>query len=115
LQNLITNAIKFRKKDVAPRINVQAVQANGHWQFTVADNGIGIDPKHNERIFAIFQRLHTRSEYEGSGIGLSNCKKIAELHGGKIWVESRVGEGSHFHFTIKNIKTPEMILEEVLD
>jgi len=101
IQNLITNAIKFRKKDTPPQIMIYAIRKEEHWQFSVKDNGIGIDPKHSERIFVIFQRLHTRSEYEGSGIGLSNCRKIAELHGGKIWVESKPGEGSNFSFTIK--------------
>jgi len=101
LQNLITNSIKFRKKDTPLQIHVQATKKEEHWEFSVRDNGIGIDPKHSERIFVIFQRLHTRTEYEGSGIGLSNCRKIAELHGGKIWVNSQPGEGSTFSFTVK--------------
>jgi ligand-binding sensor domain-containing protein/signal transduction histidine kinase len=103
-QNLIVNAIKFRKNDTAPRIKVGAKQREGGWQFMVRDNGIGIDPQHADRIFVIFQRLHTRNEYEGSGIGLSHCKKIAELHKGTIWVESTPGEGSSFYFTVKEMK-----------
>jgi light-regulated signal transduction histidine kinase (bacteriophytochrome) len=99
-QNLIINAVKFRKKDVEPQIKISAEQINNHWEFSFADNGIGIEKKHNEKIFQIFQRLHTRSEYEGSGIGLAHCKKIAELHKGKIWVESESGVGATFYFTI---------------
>ena len=106
-QNLIINAIKFRKKDVEPMIEIVAEQQNGSWKFLIKDNGIGIDPQQTDRIFVIFQRLHTRSEYEGSGIGLSNCKKIAELHKGKIWVESAPGEGSSFFFTIKEQFGPQ--------
>ena len=100
-QNLIINAIKFRKPDTVPQIKILANKTSGHWHFSFADNGIGIDKKHNERIFIIFQRLHTRSEYQGSGIGLSHCKKIVELHHGRIWVDSGPGEGSVFHFTIR--------------
>ncbi|HEV8082993.1 MAG TPA: two-component regulator propeller domain-containing protein [Chitinophagaceae bacterium] len=99
-QNLITNAIKFRKKETPSIINISVQKNESTWQFQFKDNGIGIDEKYNEKIFVIFQRLHTQAEYEGSGIGLSHCKKIVELHKGKIWVESRVGEGSIFSFTI---------------
>jgi PAS domain S-box-containing protein len=99
-QNLIINAIKFRKKNTTPQIKISAENTRGYWQFAFADNGIGIQEKHNERIFVIFQRLHNRSEYEGSGIGLSHCKKIVELHHGRIWVESALGKGSTFYFTI---------------
>jgi signal transduction histidine kinase/streptogramin lyase len=102
-QNLIINAIKFRKKDNTPKIEIGAEKKNDLWQFVVKDNGIGIDPNQSERIFMIFQRLHSRNEYEGSGIGLSHCKKIAELHKGKIWVESAPGDGSRFYFTIADL------------
>ena len=105
-QNLVINAIKFRKKDVAPQITINAIQVDGDWQFAFRDNGIGIARENNEKIFHIFQRLHTRTEYEGSGIGLSHCKKIVELHHGKIWVESAPGEGSAFYFTIPENHSP---------
>ncbi len=99
-QNLVINAIKFRAPGRQPHVIVGVTTVNGYWQFSFADNGIGIDKAHNDRIFVIFQRLHTRSEYQGSGIGLSHCKKIVELHHGKIWVESTPGKGSTFFFTI---------------
>jgi signal transduction histidine kinase len=99
-QNLVSNSIKFRKPGIQPVLHIDAVQANGFWQFSVRDNGIGIEDQYLERIFVIFQRLHNRSMYDGSGIGLAHCKKIAELHGGKIWVESEPGKGSTFYFTI---------------
>jgi hypothetical protein len=101
-QNLISNSIKFRKADHPPAIDIGSIRENGHWTFFVQDNGIGIDTQFLERIFIIFQRLHTRSEYEGSGIGLAHCKKIVELHGGRIWAESIPGKGSRFFFTIGN-------------
>jgi len=99
-QNLVMNAIKFCKADVIPQIKITVLEKHGFWEFICKDNGIGIEEQHKERIFIIFQRLHTRTEYQGSGIGLSHCKKIVELHGGKIWVESVPGEGSTFNFTM---------------
>jgi PAS domain S-box-containing protein len=99
-QNLVSNSIKFRKPGITPELHIDAKQINGYWQFSVKDNGIGIEDQYLERIFVIFQRLHNRSTYDGSGIGLAHCKKIAELHGGKIWVQSEPGVGSTFYFTI---------------
>jgi light-regulated signal transduction histidine kinase (bacteriophytochrome) len=98
-QNLIGNAIKFRKQE-PPMISVRAERAGECWIFSVTDNGIGVAPEHAEGIFAVFQRLHTRSEYPGNGIGLAICKKIVEQQGGRIWVESQVGQGSTLKFTL---------------
>jgi PAS domain S-box-containing protein len=98
-QNLLSNAIKFCGKDI-PRVHVSAQEQGREWVFFVRDNGIGIDPQYADRVFLIFQRLHTREEYPGTGIGLAMCKRIVERHGGKIWFESEPGKGSTFFFTI---------------
>jgi PAS domain S-box-containing protein len=99
-QNLISNAIKFKGND-APVINIKCEETETHWLFSVRDNGIGIEPQYADRVFVIFQRLHTRQKYPGSGIGLAVCKKIVERHGGKIWMEPNDGQpGTTFYFTI---------------
>ena len=99
-QNLIGNAIKFRKSEGPLVIQVSAETNKDEWVFAVRDNGIGIEKQYQERIFSVFQKLHSRKQYPGSGIGLAHCKKIVELHNGKIWVESEPGKGSIFYFSI---------------
>jgi len=103
-QNLISNAVKFQKKNVSPVIKIAAFEEKDFWHFTVEDNGIGIDKKHKDKIFVIFQRLHNLRKYDGTGIGLAHCKKIIELHHGQIWVESVEHEGSTFHFTLSKME-----------
>ncbi|MBI4800878.1 MAG: hypothetical protein HY794_19485, partial [Desulfarculus sp.] len=99
LQNLVGNALKFRGAE-SPRVHVSAKREGGEWVFSVRDNGIGIEPQYLERIFGVFQRLHTRAEYPGTGIGLAICRRIVERHKGRIWVESRPGQGAAFYFSI---------------
>lgn len=99
-QNLISNAIKFTNEDASPVIDISAQKVNGAWQFSVKDNGIGFSDEFKEKIFVIFQRLHAKSKYQGTGIGLAHCKKIVELHNGRIWAKSEPGKGSTFYFTI---------------
>ncbi len=103
-QNILSNAIKYRKADVPVEIAIKAEDRKGYWEFSFADNGIGIDPIYKEKVFEIFQRLHRKNEYEGTGIGLAQCKKIIDLHKGEIWLDSQVQKGSTFYFTInKNL------------
>ncbi|HLN52694.1 MAG TPA: PAS domain S-box protein [Lentimicrobium sp.] len=99
-QNLVINAIKFRKKEIDPVINIKSESEGGNWKFSVSDNGLGIKPEYLNKIFLIFQRLHSERDYPGTGIGLATCKKIVELYEGRIWVTSEYGKGSTFYFTI---------------
>jgi light-regulated signal transduction histidine kinase (bacteriophytochrome) len=99
-QNLIANGIKFHRPDVPPRVHVSAIQVGEAWTFNIVDNGIGVEPRYQERIFALFQRLHNRADYPGTGIGLSICKKIVERHGGQIHIESEPGHGTRCVVTL---------------
>jgi PAS domain S-box-containing protein len=100
VQNLIANALKFRRPGKQPRVEVSAERGEGAWVFAVRDNGIGFEQQFAEQIFLVFQRLHTRAEYAGTGVGLAICKKIVERHGGRIWAESAPGAGATFRFTV---------------
>jgi light-regulated signal transduction histidine kinase (bacteriophytochrome) len=99
-QNLVGNAIKYRRPEIAPVINVSARQEGESWLFSVSDNGLGIEAQYKERIFGLFKRLHTGDEYSGTGIGLAICQRIVERYHGRIWVESELGRGSTFSFTL---------------
>ena len=103
LMNLLDNSIKYSKRDIPPRIEIEVVQELNNWHFKVSDNGIGIDEKYFPKIFVIFQRLHSNNEYSGSGIGLAVIKKIIDNLGGKIWLTSTIGDGSCFHFLLPKI------------
>jgi chemotaxis family two-component system sensor kinase Cph1 len=99
-QNLIGNGIKFQEEGVKPKVHISVEENSNGLVFSFQDNGIGIDPQYKDRIFIIFQRLHGKQEYKGTGIGLAVCKRIVERHGGTIWVESELGKGATFKFTI---------------
>jgi light-regulated signal transduction histidine kinase (bacteriophytochrome) len=99
LQNLISNALKYRSEK-KPRLKISAAEEGDYWRFSVQDNGIGIPKEFQSQIFGIFKRLHNRSEYPGTGIGLAICQKVVEQYGGRIWVESEPGRGSTFFFTL---------------
>jgi len=112
-QNLIANAVKFRRPDRAPHVTIGAERADGEWQVSVTDNGIGVEPEYGDRIFVIFQRLHTRTAYEGTGIGLAMCRKIIEYHGGRIWLGTPPEDGgSRFCFTLPAVDDEEEELHE---
>ncbi|CAM5559227.1 sensor histidine kinase [Streptomyces cyaneofuscatus] len=114
-QNLIGNAVKFRREDVECRITVDCVREDDDWHLSVSDNGIGIAPEFADKVFVIFQRLHARDEYEGTGIGLALCRKIIEFHGGRIWLDAEPGEGTRIHFTLPAApEAPEHTTAELL-
>jgi PAS domain S-box-containing protein len=99
-QNLLANGLKFHRPGVPPRVHVSCKREGNTWVFAIEDKGIGIEPQYAERIFVLFQRLHTRAEYPGTGIGLAICKRIVERHGGRIWLESELGIGTTFRFSL---------------
>ncbi|HSH64479.1 MAG TPA: ATP-binding protein, partial [Bacteroidia bacterium] len=105
-QNLLSNALKFKKQGNAPQIRIRSEENEEEFVFSVKDDGIGIQEEYASKIFNIFQRLHSTSEYPGTGIGLATCKKIVALHNGHIWVESEYGKGTTFYFTISKNITP---------
>jgi len=103
-QNLISNALKFQPPNNIPQININVGDRETHWLFSITDNGIGIEADHIDKVFSIFHRIHSKDKFEGTGIGLAHCAKIVDIHGGEIWVESELNEGSTFFFTIKKIQ-----------
>ncbi|MBX5486406.1 MAG: CHASE3 domain-containing protein [Mycolicibacterium hassiacum] len=114
-QNLIGNAIKFRRENVAPRVQIDCEQASDGWEFAVSDNGIGIPAEFADKVFVIFQRLHGRDSYTGTGIGLALCKKIVEHHGGTIWIDSSYTDGTRFRFTIPTDPAAEPAAADTTD
>ena len=110
-QNLINNSLKYQNSSTASHVHIGAVDAGEHWRFSVKDNGIGIDSRHIHKIFDVFQRLHRRSQFAGTGIGLAICKKVVERHGGTLWVESELGVGSIFYFTLLKPMNMEIVDE----
>jgi signal transduction histidine kinase len=105
-QNLISNALKYRSA-APPAVTISAQRAGRWWEFRVSDNGIGIAPEYHQRIFELFQRLHGQNEYDGTGLGLAVVKGIVERHGGQVWVESRLGAGATFCFTLPAVEEQE--------
>lgn len=110
LQNVISNALKFTKPGQPPRIAIGSTQEGDMWRITMRDDGIGVAKENHDRIFGMFQRLHTQDDYPGSGLGLATCRKIVELHGGKIWIESKIDQGTAVHFTLPVPKSMQSIL-----
>ncbi|WP_229374285.1 sensor histidine kinase [Fibrella rubiginis] len=102
-QNLISNSLKYRHPDVPPKLVIRATEEKDQYRFSVSDNGIGIEPQYSERVFQLFQRLHGRNQYSGTGIGLATCKKVVTMYGGRIWLESTVGVGTTFYFTLPKV------------
>jgi light-regulated signal transduction histidine kinase (bacteriophytochrome) len=102
-QNLVSNAVKFRSEE-APVVTIETVRGDDEWTFAITDNGIGIEPRFADKVFVIFQRLHSREQYEGTGIGLALCKKIVEFHGGRIWIDLEHRPGAKILFTLRGVE-----------